>query len=226
MAGLAPWSGTPAGQRALIAALRARVAQQQRIIRACRARDARLAAALRALVYPARRGSGGLPVAPIPFGGHGFDAPMSRGMATVPRAELVSNTRRRSGTPGEPGQGAAAAALSRIGRPYVSGAKGPNAFDCSGLTQWAWAQAGVSLGADTYHQISDGDPVPPGQVRAGDLIFPLDCFGEGGRAGPGHVQLAISPTQVVHAPQPGEYVMVAPMPHGYVARRPLPMVAA
>ena len=71
------------------------------------------------------------------------------------------------------------------------GAKGPDRFDCSGLTQWAWAQAGVRLGPDTYTQVTEGVPVPPGDVRAGDLIFPKDSFDS---RGPGHVQLAISPT--------------------------------
>jgi cell wall-associated NlpC family hydrolase len=51
--------------------------------------------------------------------------------------------------------------------------------------------------------------VPPGEVRAGDLIFPKYSF-DG--QGPGHVQLAISPTEVVHAPQTGDVVRVAPMP--------------
>jgi peptidoglycan DL-endopeptidase CwlO len=112
-----------------------------------------------------------------------------------------------------------AAALTRQGDPYVWGAKGPNRFDCSGLTQWAWRQAGVQLGGDTYAQIRDGVAVPPGQVRAGDLIFPRDSFD--GR-GPGHVQLAISPTEVIHAPQAGDVVRVARMPSAYVARRPVP----
>ncbi len=48
--------------------------------------------------------------------------------------------------------------------------------------------------------------MPPSEVRAGDLIFPLDSFGEGGVPGPGHVQMAISGTQVVHAPHTGDVV--------------------
>jgi cell wall-associated NlpC family hydrolase len=87
------------------------------------------------------------------------------------------------------------------------------------LTQWAWARAGVDLGPDTYSQVTQGVPVAPGDVRAGDLIFPKGSFD--GR-GPGHVQLAISPTVVVHAPQTGDVVRVAPMPPAYVARRPVP----
>ncbi len=113
------------------------------------------------------------------------------------------------------------AALSKQGIPYEWGAKGPDRFDCSGLTQWAWRQAGVQLGPDTYSQITQGVPVPPGEVRAGDLIFPKDSFDS---RGPGHVQLAISATEVIQAPQSGDVVRIAPMPSAYVARRPVPLV--
>jgi hypothetical protein len=69
-AGLAPVSGTPAGRRALIAALRARVGQQQQVVNAYTARDARLAAMLRSLVYRgAGRGvAGATPLGGMPFG--------------------------------------------------------------------------------------------------------------------------------------------------------------
>jgi hypothetical protein len=69
-AGLAPVSGTPAGQRALIAALRARVAQQQHIVDTSKARDARLAAVLRSLAYgrPRQHGPGAIPLRATPFG--------------------------------------------------------------------------------------------------------------------------------------------------------------
>jgi cell wall-associated NlpC family hydrolase len=112
------------------------------------------------------------------------------------RTALMSRTERRADrVPGGPGQAAVRAALAKLGRPYMWGAKGPNSFDCSGPTGWAWRQAGIQLGADTYQQIHDGIAVPPGQVRTGDLIFPKDSFSA---AAPGHVQLAISPTQVIH----------------------------
>ena len=55
----------------------------------------------------------------------------------------------------------------------------------------------MKIGPDTCTQIKEGIPVPRGQVRAGDLIFPLNSFGSGGKPGPGHVQIAISDTQVV-----------------------------
>jgi cell wall-associated NlpC family hydrolase len=234
---LAAVTGTPAGERALIAALRSRVVQQQQVVAAYRARDAQLAGLLRSMAYRRRGGAGTeMPLgAQIPWGsmGSGGGMPGGRlsglsGLTRTPlrrrpaHAALVSSTQRRADlVPGGPGDTAARAALGKIGRPYVWGAKGPNSFDCSGLTGWAWRQAGIQLGADTYQQIHDGVAVPPGQVRAGDLIFPRDCFDA---RGPGHVQLAISPTQVVHAPQPGDVVHIAPMPSSYVARRPVPLV--
>lgn len=76
----------------------------------------------------------------------------------------------------------------------------------------------MAVRSDTYSQFNQGISVPPGEVRAGDLILPKYSFD--GR-GPGHVQLAISPTEVVHAPQAGDVVRVAPMPSAYVARRPV-----
>ena len=71
-ASVAPVSGTPAGQRALISALRARVAEQQQVVNAYKARDARLAAVVRSLAYGQGRGGGGMPMGGMPFGGGGF----------------------------------------------------------------------------------------------------------------------------------------------------------
>ena len=99
------------------------------------------------------------------------------------------------------------AALSKVGTPYVWGAKGPDVFDCSGLTQWAWRQAGVRIGEDTYRQLRDGVPVQ--HVQRGDLVFPH----------PGHVLLAISDTQAVEAPRRGMRVRVVALPKHYTARR-------
>ena len=107
-------------------------------------------------------------------------------------------------------------ALLQVGKPYVWGSKGPNAFDCSGLTRWAWQQAGVQLGLDTYSQVRQGVSIQPAQVQPGDLIFPQGSFNN---RGPGHVQLAVSATQVVEAPARGMAVRVIPMPKSYVAKR-------
>lgn len=103
------------------------------------------------------------------------------------------------------------AALSRLGRPYVWGATGPNQFDCSGLTQWAYAQAGVRLDRTTYLQIHDGIPVSPAHVRPGDLVFPTAD----------HVQLAIGDNLVIEAPHPGAVVRISPLGAHVAVRRPL-----
>jgi hypothetical protein len=66
---LAPWSGTPAGQKVLLTQLRGRLAQQQQVIAAYKARDARMAALLRSMAYRSRPGGGGMPLRPPNFGG-------------------------------------------------------------------------------------------------------------------------------------------------------------
>ena len=227
-AGLAPFSNTPAGQKALLTALRARVAQQQQVVAAHRARDAQMAALLRSMTYAGRGGLGGGGGAPLGRRRWWFGDARRRatGLVGGVRARAVPAPRGRLALaaardiPAGPAGVAVRAALTRLGRPYVWGAEGPSSFDCSGYTEWAWRQAGVQLGEDTYAQVKQGVPVPPGQVRAGDLIFPKDSFNG---QGPGHVMLAISPTQVAHAPQAGDVVRVAAMPSAYVARRPVPL---
>ena len=103
------------------------------------------------------------------------------------------------------------AALSRLGSPYVWGATGPDRFDCSGLTQWSYARAGIHLDRTTYQQIYDGIPIPRSQVRAGDLVFPSA----------GHVQMAIGNNLVVEAPHSGAAVRISPLGTGVQIRRPL-----
>jgi cell wall-associated NlpC family hydrolase len=232
----APFTNTPAGQRALLIALRDRVDEQRQVISAYKARDAKLAAMVRQLAYrrSAAGGGGGLPGMmsglsgmrpPTGNGGGsglgGFSMPNLSGLTRTGRGDHNSSAGpmdSRMSVSANAGLGgtAAEAALSKRGVPYVWGAKGPNVFDCSGLTQWAWKQVGVQLGPDTYSQMNQGSAVPAGQVRAGDLIFPNYARDSKGF---GHVMLAISPTQVVHAPQTGDVVKVSPMPSGFTARR-------
>ena len=103
------------------------------------------------------------------------------------------------------------AALSKLGRPYVWGATGPNQFDCSGLVQWAYRQAGVALDRTTYDQIHDGVAVPRSQIRPGDLVFPHS----------GHVQMAIGNGMVIEAPHAGATVRISPLGSAIAIRRPL-----
>jgi cell wall-associated NlpC family hydrolase len=103
------------------------------------------------------------------------------------------------------------AALSRLGSPYVWGATGPDRFDCSGLTQWSYARAGIHLDRTTYQQIHDGIAVPRSQVHPGDLVFPSA----------GHVQMAIGNNLVVEAPHAGATVRISPLGADVQIRRPL-----
>ncbi|MER7763323.1 NlpC/P60 family protein [Streptomyces sp. NPDC097619] len=66
---------------------------------------------------------------------------------------------------------ALAAAKTKVGFPYISGAEGPNAFDCSGLTQWAYKQAGIGISRVTFTQINDGTRISRSQLQPGDLVF-------------------------------------------------------
>ncbi|MET8882408.1 C40 family peptidase [Streptomyces rubiginosohelvolus] len=98
---------------------------------------------------------------------------------------------------------AIAFAHGAIGKPYVWGATGPNAFDCSGLTQAAWKAAGVSLPRTTYTQINAGQRVPRSQLAPGDLVFFY--------SGISHVGLYIGDGRMIHAPRPGAPVRIAPI---------------
>ena len=104
-------------------------------------------------------------------------------------------------TPGRPR--AVAFAYGELGRPYVWGATGPNAFDCSGLTQAACRAAGVSLPRTTYTQINAGQRVSRSELAPGDLVFFY--------SGISHVGLYIGDGQMIHAPHPGAPVRMAPI---------------
>ena len=93
------------------------------------------------------------------------------------------------------------AALSQVGVPYrYAGATPGVAFDCSGLTMWAWSQAGVSLPHSSAAQFSSLTPVPMDQLQPGDLI----AFGTPVH----HIGMYIGNGQMVHAPQTGRNVVV------------------
>lgn len=94
--------------------------------------------------------------------------------------------------------GAAACALAQVGKPYVWGAKGPESFDCSGLMQFAYRSIGLEIGADTYSQAGRGERIPATNLKPGDMIQP----------NPGHVVMYLGPNQIIHAPQPGDFVRV------------------
>ncbi|HEY6748374.1 MAG TPA: C40 family peptidase [Mycobacteriales bacterium] len=98
-------------------------------------------------------------------------------------------------------QKAVQTALAQIGDPYVWAAAGPDAFDCSGLTSYAWAAAGVSLPHSSSQQYGYGTHISRSEVRAGDLVFFYSPIS--------HVGIAINNTQMVHASTFGVPVKIA-----------------
>ena len=114
-------------------------------------------------------------------------------------------------------QTAVAYARAQLGKPYVFGAAGPDAFDCSGLTMMAWAAAGVSLPHYAPSQMQNGSVVPidVSAMLPGDLIFLYPDVG--------HVEIYAGNGMAISAPQPGDvvkYVSVAyDMPSIVGARR-------
>lgn len=102
-----------------------------------------------------------------------------------------------------------AAAMSQLGVPYRWGAQAPGvAFDCSGLVQWAFAQAGVALPRTTAGQVLSGVSVQFGDLRPGDLVFTTSVR-EGQRVIAGHVAIYVGGGQVVVAPRTGDVIKSA-----------------
>ncbi len=99
-------------------------------------------------------------------------------------------------------------ALAEIGTPYEYAATGPNAFDCSGLTTYAFARAGIHLPRTSFAQYHVGHRVSIHHLRPGDLVF-FDTAGPGAS----HVGIAISATVAISATDHG--VMRTPLTHGY-----------
>jgi cell wall-associated NlpC family hydrolase len=102
---------------------------------------------------------------------------------------------------GSLGATAVEAALAQVGDPYQWGASGPEAFDCSGLTMYAWAQAGVSLPHSSAGQYAATPRVDQSDLQPGDLLFhgsPIH-----------HVGMYIGGGQMVEAPYTGAVVRVS-----------------
>ncbi|MFI9249175.1 NlpC/P60 family protein [Streptomyces sp. NPDC053069] len=116
------------------------------------------------------------------------DALEQAGSATAPNARAAA---------------AVSYAYAKLGSPYVWGATGPNAFDCSGLAQAAYRSAGVSLPRTTYAQINAGRRVSRSELLPGDLVFFY--------SGISHVGIYVGNGQMIHAPNPSAPVRLAPV---------------
>jgi cell wall-associated NlpC family hydrolase len=103
---------------------------------------------------------------------------------TTPTPAAVSGSSR--------GAKAVAWAKQQLGKPYVFGAVGPNAYDCSGLTGGAWKAAGVTLPRVSQAQIGVGRSVSRAELQPGDLVFYYKDIS--------HVGLYVGNGQIIHAP--------------------------
>jgi cell wall-associated NlpC family hydrolase len=95
------------------------------------------------------------------------------------------------------------AALANLGKPYVFGAEGPDAFDCSGLIQQVWRQAGVELPRTSSEQAQAGEQVPLSDIQPGDLVIYY--------AGRSHIGMYVGDGKIIHAPHPGTQVRISPL---------------
>lgn len=109
----------------------------------------------------------------------------------APRAAVATNPA---------AQRAVDAALSQVGKPYQWGGAGPDSYDCSGLTMWAWGHAGVSLPHNSGAQYDATARVSQEGWQPGDLLF----FGSPIH----HVAMYIGDGEMVEAPYSGQYVRV------------------
>jgi peptidoglycan DL-endopeptidase CwlO len=105
------------------------------------------------------------------------------------------------------GAQALAAALSRRGDPYVWGAAGPGAFDCSGLVVWAFAQEGITLPHYTGDLWNSGVHIPRADLEPGDLVFFFPDIS--------HVGIYLGDGLMIDAPDFGETVRVEPVYWAY-----------
>jgi peptidoglycan DL-endopeptidase CwlO len=103
------------------------------------------------------------------------------------------------------GVGAVAAAETQLGVNYVWGGESPGVgFDCSGLVQWAWRQAGVSLPRTSGGQFAATTPVSIADLEPGDLLFY-------GPSGSDHVAMYVGGGMMIEAPETGEVVHITPL---------------
>jgi cell wall-associated NlpC family hydrolase len=123
-------------------------------------------------------------------------------------AAAVQNPACKQGGPGALPAGIAgkviAYAEAQIGRPYVWGATGPDAFDCSGLTMMAYRAAGITIPRTSQQQWAYGPRVPAGQEQPGDLVFFVGS--DGTPSAPGHVGIVMNNGLMIDSPTEGETV--------------------
>jgi cell wall-associated NlpC family hydrolase len=105
-------------------------------------------------------------------------------------------------------------ALALRGVPYRNGGGDPNGFDCSGFTQYVFAQYGVALPRAVRDQFQQGTPVDAGELAPGDLVFFSTTD-----PGASHVAIVVGSDQFVHAPSSAGVVRVERLRSTYWSQR-------
>ncbi len=144
-----------------------------------------------------------------------INAEIKRLQAAMPKTTVkVNGCPTINGVVSSAARTAIATACAQVGDPYVWGATGPNSFDCSGLTQFAYKAAGISLTHFTGAQWNEGKAIPRSEARPGDLVFFFSDLH--------HVGLYLGNDMMVHAPRTGKPVQVTSINYMPVAgfRRP------
>lgn len=149
-------------------------------------------------------------------------AALAAASAQVFRAAFTAGGTMPSGAtaPNAAVAGAIAAARSRLGVPYVWGGTGPNGFDCSGLTQWAYARVGIQLPRVAADQFNAGVHVPIGELLPGDLLFWAEDLNDPRTIH--HEAMYLGNGMMIAAPRTGDVVKIQPVyMSGYIgATRP------
>jgi cell wall-associated NlpC family hydrolase len=128
----------------------------------------------------------------------------STDLASFKQQKLSSTPPKLTGTKASPKAVIAVkTAEAQLGKPYVWAAVGPNTFDCSGLTLYSWAAAGVTLPRNSAAQYTVGTHVSESELRPGDLVFYYSPIH--------HVAMYVGNGMVINAPQTGDVVKYAPV---------------
>ena len=102
---------------------------------------------------------------------------------------------------------------AQVGKPYVYGAAGPNSFDCSGLTYYAYKKAGIYLNRTSRDQANNGKHVSKSNLKAGDLVF----FNSGTNSIK-HVGMYVGNGKFIHSPSPGKSVRYESLSTSYYVK--------
>ena len=95
-------------------------------------------------------------------------------------------------------------AEAQTGKPYLWGATGPDAFDCSGLTMMAYRAAGITIPRTSQQQWAAGPRIPASRARPGDLVF--FAGSDGTMTAPGHVGIVTGHDTMIDSPMSGQVV--------------------